>query len=113
MDVPAFQACLEDKLPWNPVVNDEEAIGKCVEDLTSCNREVTAALAPQRRTRVPPRPRLPPEEPVDEALPNHDRRHFESPDQSPREVGNLLTGGVERCVEILGHRGQGAIENKK
>jgi hypothetical protein len=30
-----FQACLEDRLQWNPVVNDEEAIDKCVEELTS------------------------------------------------------------------------------
>jgi hypothetical protein len=35
MDSAAFQACLDEKLPGNPVVNDEEAIDKCVEELTS------------------------------------------------------------------------------
>jgi hypothetical protein len=31
MDWGAFKACLEHRLPGNPVVNDEEAIDKCVE----------------------------------------------------------------------------------
>jgi hypothetical protein len=30
----AFQACLNHRLPGNPVVVDEEAIDKCLEELT-------------------------------------------------------------------------------
>jgi hypothetical protein len=59
MDWAAFQACLDDRLPWNPVVNDEEAIDKCVEELTSAIQEATAASAPRRRPRADPRPPLP------------------------------------------------------
>jgi hypothetical protein len=56
MDWAAFQACLDVRLPGNPVVNDEEAIDKYVEDLTSAIQEVTAASAPKRRPRAEPRP---------------------------------------------------------
>jgi hypothetical protein len=59
MDWAAFQACLDDTLPGNPVVNDEEAIDKCVEELTSTIQEATAASAPSRRPRADPRPPLP------------------------------------------------------
>jgi hypothetical protein len=34
VDKVAYQACLEDRLPQNPVVNDEEPIEKCVEELS-------------------------------------------------------------------------------
>jgi hypothetical protein len=40
------------------VVNDEEAIDKCVEELTSTIQEATAASAPRRRPRADPRPPL-------------------------------------------------------
>jgi hypothetical protein len=59
MDWAAFQGCLDDRLPGNPVVNDEEAIEKCVEELTRAIREATAASAPKRRPRADPRPPLP------------------------------------------------------
>jgi hypothetical protein len=59
MDWAAFQACLHDTLPGNPVVNDEEAIDKCVEELTNAIQEATAASAPRRRRRANPRPPLP------------------------------------------------------
>jgi hypothetical protein len=35
VDWAAYQACLEDRLPGNPVINDEESIDKCVEELSS------------------------------------------------------------------------------
>jgi hypothetical protein len=35
MDWAAFQACLEHRLPGNVVVVNEEAIDKCLEELTS------------------------------------------------------------------------------
>jgi hypothetical protein len=54
-----FQACLEHRLPGNPVVVDEEAIDKCLEELTSAIHEDTAAPAPRRRTPTDPRPPLP------------------------------------------------------
>jgi hypothetical protein len=56
MDWAAFQACLDDRLPANPVVNYEEAIDKCVEELTNAIQEVTAVSAPRHRPRVDPRP---------------------------------------------------------
>jgi hypothetical protein len=59
MDWAAFQACLEHRLPGNPVVVDEEEIGKCLEELTSAIHEATAASAPRRRPRAYPRPPLP------------------------------------------------------
>jgi hypothetical protein len=41
------------------VVNDEEAIDKCVEELTSVIQEARAAYAPRRRPRADPRTPLP------------------------------------------------------
>jgi hypothetical protein len=58
MDLAAFQACLDDRLPGNPVVNDEDAIDKCVEQLTSAIQEATAASALERRSRADLRPPL-------------------------------------------------------
>jgi hypothetical protein len=49
MDWVAYQACLEDRLPGNPSVNDEEAIDKCLEDLSNAIQEALAASAPRRR----------------------------------------------------------------
>jgi hypothetical protein len=49
MDWGVSQACLEDGRPGNQVVNDEEAIDKRVEELTSAIQETTAASAPKRR----------------------------------------------------------------
>jgi hypothetical protein len=59
MDWAAFQACLDDRLPGNSVVNDAEAIDKCVEELTSAIQEATATSAPRRRPRADPRSPLP------------------------------------------------------
>jgi hypothetical protein len=39
---------LDDRLPGNPVVNNEETIDKCVEELTSAILEATAASAHKR-----------------------------------------------------------------
>jgi hypothetical protein len=58
MDWAAFQACLDDRLPGNPVVNVEEAIDKFVEELASAIQEATAASAPKRRPRADLRPPL-------------------------------------------------------
>jgi hypothetical protein len=46
MDWITFQACLEDKLPGNPVGN-REIINKFIEELTSAFQEVLAASAPK------------------------------------------------------------------
>jgi hypothetical protein len=46
-------------LPGNPVVVDEEAIDKCLEELTSAIQEASAASAPRCRPRADPRPPLP------------------------------------------------------
>jgi hypothetical protein len=79
IDWGAFQACLEDRLPGNPVVNDEEAIDKCVEELTSAIQEATAVSAPKRLPRADSRPLYPlvfrmesPEVPVEEAVASHE-----------------------------------------
>jgi hypothetical protein len=45
MDWAAFQACLEHRLPGNPVVVDEEEIDMFPEELTSAIHEATAASA--------------------------------------------------------------------
>jgi hypothetical protein len=42
----AFQACFEDKLQASPLVNDDETIDKCVEELTS-------AIQVAKRHRLP------------------------------------------------------------
>jgi hypothetical protein len=59
MDWVAYQACLEDRVPGNPSVNDEEAIDKCVEELSNAIQEAQAASAPRRRPRADPQPSLP------------------------------------------------------
>jgi hypothetical protein len=53
-----FQACLEDRLPGNPAVNDDYEIDKCVEELTSAIQEAMAASAPKRRHGADPWPPL-------------------------------------------------------
>jgi hypothetical protein len=59
MDWAVFQACLDDRLPGYPVVNDEEAIDKWVEGLTCAIQEATAASVPKRRHCVDPLPAPP------------------------------------------------------
>jgi hypothetical protein len=59
MDWVAYQACLEDRLPGNPTVNDEEAIDKCVEELSNAIQEALAASVPRRRPRADPQTSLP------------------------------------------------------
>jgi hypothetical protein len=54
MDWAAWQACLEHRLPENPVVVDEEVIDKCLEELTSAIHEATARSAPRRQPRADP-----------------------------------------------------------
>jgi hypothetical protein len=58
MDWAVFQACLDDRLPGNPVVNDEEAIEKCVEELTSSIQEAAVASVLKHLHRADPRPPL-------------------------------------------------------
>lgn len=55
MDFAAFQASLEDKLPGNFVLNDDEAIVKCVEELTIA---IQAVSAPKHRPLMGQRPLL-------------------------------------------------------
>jgi hypothetical protein len=50
---------LADSLPGNTVVNDEEAIDKCVEELTRAIQEAAAASFPKRRPRADPPPHKP------------------------------------------------------
>jgi hypothetical protein len=58
VDCAAYQACLEDRLPGNSVINDEDSIHKCVKELSSAIQEALAASAPKRRPRADPRPPL-------------------------------------------------------
>jgi hypothetical protein len=55
----AVKACIEDRLPGNPIINEEEAIVKCVEELTSAIQAATATSAPKRLPRADPLPSLP------------------------------------------------------
>jgi hypothetical protein len=57
MDWAAFQTCVEDRLPGNPVVVDEAAIDECLEELTSAIQEAIAAS--RRRPRADHSPLLP------------------------------------------------------
>jgi hypothetical protein len=59
VDCVAYQACLQDRLPGNSVVNNEVSMDKCVEELSSAIQESLAASAPKRRPRADPRPPLP------------------------------------------------------
>jgi hypothetical protein len=59
MDWATFQACLDDRLPANTVVNDEVAIDKCGEERTSATQVDTAASASKRQPRTDPRPPVP------------------------------------------------------
>jgi hypothetical protein len=43
VDWVAFRSCLEDRLPVNSEINDEEKIDKCVEELTSANQKTLVA----------------------------------------------------------------------
>jgi hypothetical protein len=98
MDWAAFQSCIADRLPGNPVVNDEEAVEKCVAKLTSD----TAASAPKRRPHADPWPpfivfRM---KSLEEAVASHEGFSSESPGQPPQEVGNPSAERVdERTVE--------------
>jgi hypothetical protein len=59
VDWAAYQACLEDRLSGKPVINDEESIYKCVEELSSAIQGALAASNPKRRPRADPWPPLP------------------------------------------------------
>jgi hypothetical protein len=50
MDLAAFQVSLEDRHRGNPVVEDDEEVDKCVEELTSAIQEATAVSAPKHRS---------------------------------------------------------------
>lgn len=52
----SLQACLKDRLPGNP---DGEAVGKCVEELTSAIQKAPVSIAPKRPTHAYPRSALP------------------------------------------------------
>jgi len=58
-DWSTFQASLEARLSGNPDVNDEKAIAKCVEEMTSAIQAVLPASAPKRRPCTDPRSALP------------------------------------------------------
>jgi hypothetical protein len=58
MDLVAYQACLEDRFPGNPSVNDEQAIDSCVEELSNAIQVSIAASAPRRRPRADLQPAL-------------------------------------------------------
>jgi hypothetical protein len=59
MDWAAFQACLEDRLPGKPIVVGENAIDKCLEELTNDTQEATAASAVRRPPCANSRPPIP------------------------------------------------------
>jgi hypothetical protein len=59
VDWVAYQACLEDRLQGNPVVNDEESIDRSFEELSSAIQEALATSATKRRLRADPRTPVP------------------------------------------------------
>jgi hypothetical protein len=58
MEWVAYKACLEDRLPVNSVINDEESIDRCIDDLFSAIQKALAASGPKRLPRAKPRPSL-------------------------------------------------------
>jgi hypothetical protein len=77
MDWASFQACLDDRLLGNTAGNDEEAVDKCVEELTSAIQEGTEVSAPKRRPRADPRPLLPGSTQDEISLKNRLRRQWQ------------------------------------
>jgi hypothetical protein len=120
-----FHSFLYDRLPGNTLVNDEEAIDKCVEEMTSAIQEATAASVPKRRPRADPRPPLPASIQDEICLKNRLRRQWQvtrdpalKPSSTASKDGGLLAQRVaERIVElhrgILGQRGLVAMEEVK
>lgn len=47
MDWTAFHVCLEGRYQGNPASNDEQAIDKCVTELTSAIQQATVTSAPK------------------------------------------------------------------
>lgn len=58
MDGMACQACLEDRLPGNPVANDDNAIDRYVEELSSVTQKTLAATATKELPRADERTTL-------------------------------------------------------
>jgi hypothetical protein len=59
MDLVVIQACIQDRRPGITAVSNEEALGKCVEELTSAIQEATVASAPKFRPRADKLPLYP------------------------------------------------------
>jgi hypothetical protein len=59
MNCATFQASLKGRLPRNPAVHDEDAIDKCIEEMSSAIQATLAASAPKHRPRADSRPPLP------------------------------------------------------
>jgi hypothetical protein len=55
----AYQACLEDRLAGNSVVNDEESTDKCVKEQSRAIQEALTTSAHKRRPCADPRPPAP------------------------------------------------------
>jgi hypothetical protein len=68
------------------VISDEEAIDKCVEELTSAIQEATAASAPKRRPRADLRPPLPAGIQYEIRLKNRLRRQWQVTRDPARKV---------------------------
>jgi hypothetical protein len=99
------------------VVNGEEAIDKCVEELTSAIQEATAASAPRRRPRADTLRPIPASIQDEIRLKNRGLRS-ESPGQPPPKVDDLSAERVaERTVEryagMLEQHGPVAMEDYK
>jgi hypothetical protein len=59
MNWPAFRACLKGIVLGNSMVNNEEAIDKCIEELTCAIQEALAASAAKHRPHTNPQPPFP------------------------------------------------------
>jgi hypothetical protein len=82
-------------LTENPVVNDEEAIEKFVEELTSAIQEATGASVPKRRPCADPRPTLPASIQDEIRLKNRMRRRWQvTRDPALKVQDNRLQKGV-------------------
>jgi hypothetical protein len=117
MEWVAYQACFEDRLPGNPVVNDEESIDKCVEELSSAIQEALATSAPKRLLVPTHGPFYLPElgtkyalKSTKEAVASHMGPHSESSEVGYPSAERMENLTMEQRAGILGQREPVAVE---
>jgi hypothetical protein len=125
MDWLSYQSFLQDRPPGNPVINEEQAIDRCIDELTSTIQEAIATSAPKHRLRADTWLPLPAS--IQDEIRLKKRLKSECKSRGiqlckaghpPPDVGNLSLKRVEertleRCAGVLEQRGPVAVEDDK